>query len=102
MAKIILPFRMQGRNPAELMPRVTVDEQRGGYVFRNRWEDGNDFVASLFLDRNHLGGWPSDNIGCFQISGLGSDWAVQGAGQGAKDTNSLWSPGLELRPPAEP
>ena len=77
------PLDMTEQNPAEVLPRVTVDEERGGYVFRNRWRDADDFVVSFFVDENCPGGsWSFPEGGSFRIAGLGEEWAVRGAGLG--------------------
>jgi len=70
-------------NPAEVMPRVYVDKQKGGYVFRNRWQDADDFVVQLCASSGQPGGtWASAEPGVFRIAGLGIPWAVRGEGYG--------------------
>lgn len=77
------PLEMKEQNPAAVMPRVAVDKQLGGYVFRNRWQDGNDICATMFLNLNCAGGsWSGYEAGDFRISGLGVDWAIRGRGNG--------------------
>ena len=71
------------KNPAEVMPRVYLDNQKGGYVFRNRWQDGDDFVVQLCANSGQPGGtWASAEAGVFRIAGLGVPWAVRGEGYG--------------------
>jgi hypothetical protein len=68
-------------NPAETVPRFCADDERGGYVFRNRWADRDDIVVTLFLNSNEPGGsWNTDESGDFRIAGLGEEWAIQGWG----------------------
>jgi hypothetical protein len=70
-------------DPAQTLPRVLVDKKKGGYVFRNRWQDGDDFVVSYFLDSDpDGGGWRAPDWTDFRISGLGVDWAVRGIAWG--------------------
>jgi hypothetical protein len=77
------PVEMKERNPEEVLSRVTVDRQKGGYVFRNRWRDGDDCVVQLFANSNQAGGsWASCEGGTFRIDGLGASWAVRGQGYG--------------------
>lgn len=85
------PLELKERNPGEVMPRVTVDRQKGGYVFRNRWSstgaggapDGDDCVVQMFANSNLAGGsWSSHEAGTFRIDGLGVSWAVRGQGMG--------------------
>jgi hypothetical protein len=69
------------RNPEETMSRFCADDERGGYVFRNRWADRNDIVVTLFLNSNEPGGsWSTDESGDFRIAGFGEEWAIQGWG----------------------
>lgn len=71
------------KNPAEVMPRVYVDKQKGSYVFRNRWKDADDFVVQLCSNSGQAGGsWASAEAGVFRIAGLGAEWAVRGEGYG--------------------
>jgi hypothetical protein len=70
-------------NPGKALPKVLLDDWKGGFAFRNRWQDGDDIVATMFLNWNNAGGeWDSAETGDFRISGLGCDWAVRGAGWG--------------------
>lgn len=91
------PAGLAEQNPGELLPRVYVDRQRGGYVFRNRWRDEDDFVAMIYrnADLPFGGFWTASDVGEFRISGLGVDWAVRGGSfasgrQGARHTNMVW------------
>jgi len=43
---VLWPFGLEARNPAEVLPRAVVDKTYGFYMFRNRWQDGNDIVIS--------------------------------------------------------
>ncbi len=45
------PVRMKARNPAEVLPLCYRDSKRGFYVWRNRWQDENDTVISVLLNR---------------------------------------------------
>jgi hypothetical protein len=70
-------------NPAKALPKVLLDDWKGGFAFRNRWQDGDDVVATIYLNWNFAGGeWFSEETGDFRISGLGVDWAVRGVGWG--------------------
>ena len=77
------PLDVEERNPSVVRERICTDTDRGGYVFRNRWRDDDDIVATVFLNSNFRGGgWSSAETGEFRISGLGVDWAVRGMGFG--------------------
>lgn len=83
MRFINVPPTLAERNPAEILPRVVVDKQKGGYVFRNRWQDGDDCVVQLFANSNTPGGtWSSQEGGDLRIDDLGVSWAVRGQGYG--------------------
>jgi len=67
------------KNPGEILNRVLVDQQKGFYVFRNRWRDSDDFVASIYLKKEPLNGsWSYPDVGSFRIWGLGGRWAEPG------------------------
>jgi hypothetical protein len=71
------------KNPAEILDRVLVDDRKGLYVFRDRWQDNNDFVASIYLKREPLkGSWSFPDAGSFRIWGLGGRWADAGVAIG--------------------
>jgi hypothetical protein len=77
------PLDLQEQDPGEVLPKVTVEQERGGYVFRNRWQDDEDFVTTVFLDSHFPGGgWSSLEAADLRISGLGVDWTVRGMGWG--------------------
>ena len=45
------PVGMKGRNPAEVLPLCYRDSVWGFYAWRNRWQDENDTVISVLLNR---------------------------------------------------
>ena len=65
------PIGMAERNPAEILGRTSVDRVHGWYLFRNRWQDADDVVVSLWL-----GSGPQGNIGAG-----GPDLLVWGMGE---------------------
>jgi hypothetical protein len=70
-----------------------VDEVKGFYLFRNRWQDGNDFVASIYLKQQPLGGsWSFPDVGSFRIWGLGGHWAIPGPEEGEQPENTVVLP----------
>lgn len=71
------PLDVVPENPAGVLGRVLVDDRKGFYVFRDRWQDENDFVTSIYLKREPLGGsWSFPEAGSFRIWGLGGRWAI--------------------------
>jgi hypothetical protein len=76
------------QNPGKILDRVLADKQKGFYVFRDRWQDSNDFVASIYLKRQPLGGaWSYPDVGSFRIWGLGGRWA----NPGISDKDGQWT-----------
>jgi hypothetical protein len=77
------PLDLAPGNPAGVLGRVVVDSQKGGYVLRNRWKNGDDCVVQVFANSNQAGGsWVSNQGGTFRITGLGHQWVVRGQGYG--------------------
>lgn len=78
------------QNPAAILGRVLVDERQGFYVFRDRWQDDNDFVASIYAKRQQLrGSWSFPDSGSFRIWGLGGRWANPGASDGKRASENV-------------
>lgn len=70
---------LQPKNPTKVFERVLVDEEKGFYLFRNQWQDQNDFVTSIYLKRQPLrASWSFPDAGSFRIWGLGGRWASAG------------------------
>ncbi len=64
-------------NPAQVVPRVWEDERKGLCLFRDRWRDGDDFVACFDMCLNTEGGTGRPRCaGGFAVVGLGQRWAV--------------------------
>lgn len=73
------PEQAKMLNPAEILDHTLVDEEKGFYVFRNRWQDEQDFIASLYtLQQPLTGSWKFPDVGSFRIWGLGGRWAIPG------------------------
>jgi hypothetical protein len=99
------PVDIRERNPAEAITRFCEDNERGGYVFRNRWADRDDIVVTLFLNSNCPGGsWRTDESGDFRIAGFGEQWAIQGwgyaHGAGTRPKPRIYMNVLQLSEPA--
>ncbi len=43
------PFAEKERNPGELLPRAVEDKSAAHYMFRNRWQDGDDIIVDALL-----------------------------------------------------
>ena len=75
------PVDLRPEHPSQVLPRTLQDRQKGGYVFRNRWQDQNDIVAQLYFKSDpRRATWWCVGDGAFRIDGLGHSWVVKGAG----------------------
>jgi hypothetical protein len=84
------PLYIAPQNPAQMLDRVLADSQKGFYSFRNNWQDGDDFVASIYLKREPLGSsWSFPDAGSFRIWGLGGRWAVAGLGSDRREAENV-------------
>ena len=78
------------KNPAKIFGRVLVDKQKGFFVFRNQWQDSDDFVASIYLKRQPLkGSWSFPDAGSFRIWGLGGHWATAGPSKVERENENI-------------
>jgi hypothetical protein len=78
------------KNPGEVFGNTLVDERKGFYLFRDRWQDNNDFVASIYLKQELLGAsWSFPDVGSFRIWGLGQEWAKAGESEVRKDSENV-------------
>ncbi len=78
------------QNPEALWGKVLIDRQKGFYSLRNQWQDNNDFVASIYLKKQHLGGsWSFPDAGSFRIWGLGEQWAIAGASKTKPENENI-------------
>jgi hypothetical protein len=49
LAFVNWPVGVKAENPATVMPKAMEDRVHGYYVFRNRWQDGDDILVSALL-----------------------------------------------------
>jgi hypothetical protein len=81
---------IEAKNPAEVFGNTLIDEQKEFYVFRDRWQDKNDFVASIYLKRELLSAsWSFPDLGSFRIWGLGQEWAKAGVSDGKRESENV-------------
>ncbi len=81
---------IEAKNPVEVFGNTLTDEQKGFFVFRDRWQDKNDFVASIYLKRELLSAsWSFPDLGSFRIWGLGQEWAKAGVSDGKRDSENV-------------
>jgi len=72
------PTDMKAKNPGKCMPRTWAATTKGGYIFRNRWQDTNDIVTQVFLKSEGEGGWSHPDAGSIRLYGLGHAWGIEG------------------------
>ncbi|MCS7180140.1 MAG: hypothetical protein NZ891_02165, partial [bacterium] len=68
--------------PPEKMkfPKFIGDSLKGGFIFRNRFQDKEDIIVSIFGKSLPVRPcWQMNNAGDFRIWGLGVKWFIQGA-----------------------
>ncbi|HAC66021.1 MAG TPA: hypothetical protein DCF68_21440 [Cyanothece sp. UBA12306] len=66
-------------NPINTFKNILVDQKKGFYNFRDKWQGKDDFVANIYLKQQLLGGvWTFPDVGSFRIWGLGGNWANPG------------------------
>ncbi len=84
------PDNQEIKNPAEVWGRVLEDKQKGFYVFRNRWENNQDFIASIYAKKEYLSSsWSFPEIGSFRIWGEGGKWANAGPDDGKNESENV-------------
>ena len=49
LAFVNWPFGQAEKNPGDVLPRAVEDKAMGFYMFRNRWQDGDDIVVTALL-----------------------------------------------------
>jgi Ca2+-binding RTX toxin-like protein len=77
------PTESAGVDPTGILPAAIQDSEKGGYLFRNRWQDANDVLVSLMGDFDrHPRSW--DQPEAFAL------------GLHAYDTHYFGGPGKEL------
>ena len=90
-------------NPIDIFGKVLVDRQKGFYVFRDRWFDRNDFVASIYLKKQPLrGSWSFPDEGSFRIWGLGHKWAKAGISKPRPENENILIRGTNNTPGTKP
>ena len=78
------------QHPSTIFDNVLVDYQKGFYVFRNQWQNDQDFVASIYAKREFLPkSWSFPDAGSFRIWGLGEHWAKAKKGQGKPENENV-------------
>ncbi len=90
-------------NPTEIFGKTLIDRQKGFYVFRDRWQDPHDFIASIYLKKEPLrGSWSFPDEGSFRIWGLGHRWAKAGISKARKENENILARETENTQGAKP
>jgi hypothetical protein len=85
------PFDAEPVDPGTAMPLFVADVKHGQVVFRNRWKDADDIVATLDFNASSLPGLEprtAPQAGGVRIVGLGREW-VDGV-LGVKPVNPVF------------
>lgn len=102
-ALVGIPETESTQNPADVWGRVMVDRQKGLYVFRDRWRNSNDLIASIYAKRQPLeDSWSFPEVGSFRIWGLGEHWAQAGSGDEKESENIVVLPHAKAWSSAQP
>ncbi len=84
------PDSLAMKNPAAVFGRVLEDKEKGFYVFRNNWQNSDDFIASIYAKKQFLPtSWSFPEINSFRIWGLGGKWADSGPSDGKIDSENV-------------
>ena len=68
LALVNWPFGLKEKNPAEILPKLVVDEWSGRCMFRNRWQDQDDIIVDAQLKSTR--GWMGVGAGQINVWGL--------------------------------
>lgn len=71
------PFGVEARDPGQELPLFVADMKHGSVVFRNRWKDADDIVATLDFNASSLPGLDprtGPQACAVKIKGLGAEW----------------------------
>lgn len=67
-------------HPEENFPKVISDDFKGGFIFRNKYQNENDIIFAIFGKSLPVRPcWQMNNAGDFRLWGLGEKWFIQGA-----------------------
>ena len=84
---------IMAKNPIETFERVLIDKKVGFSLFRDRWQNKNDFVSSIYLKkRRPMGTWSFPDVGSFRLWGLGGKWATAGSNEDEIQENVVFLP----------
>jgi len=74
---LFYPADLEEKNPADVWGRTWKDDAFGMFIFRNRFQDGDDFVLQTVAKlRPAFGGHEGRDALSFRLWGLGVPWAV--------------------------
>ncbi len=64
-------------NPDTILDRVWCDRKKGLFLFRNGWQDSDDFVVGVDVNTHPAdGAGKPQSAGAFNVVGLGKPWLV--------------------------
>ena len=71
------------RHPDEAFPKTWRCEDKGLYVFRNRWRDQGDIVLQVYANQLMSKGHGQPDAAGIRLHGLGYDWTNDSSGKGS-------------------
>jgi hypothetical protein len=89
------PFETPSANPATVLDRFWADRKKGLFIFRDRWEGRDDFVAVFDMNVAPVAGTGRPECaGGFRIFGLGARWVTAGFEDGRAGENVVQTEGV--------
>ncbi|WKN44631.1 hypothetical protein [Tunicatimonas pelagia] len=79
---LFYPSDITAQNPASLHWNTFVGEETGVAIFRNRFQDENDIVATYHAKANRIRGHQGPDTNTIRLLGLGVPWIIGGGRTG--------------------
>ncbi len=92
---LFYPHGTTAENPTHLGWKSFVSEETGVVVFRNRFEDENDIVATYHAKANRIRGHQGPDANTIRLLGLGVPWIIGGGRTGLTAGQSNLFPSVE-------
>ncbi len=96
-AFINFPLDVDAKSPDTIMPHTWYASGKGLCVFRDNWNDNVSTVAQIYAKQGMSNGWNQSEAGCFQIRGLGHEWAYKN-NDGLGKTGTRWFDNVVILP----
>ncbi|MEI7833076.1 MAG: hypothetical protein WCJ56_07765, partial [bacterium] len=96
-AFINFPLDVEAKSPDTIMPHTWYASGKGLSVFRDNWKDNVSTVAQIYAKQGMYNGWSQPEGACFQIRGLGHEWAYKN-NDGLGKTGTRWYDNVVILP----